>query len=160
METHGIINFMTGNYLKDLIDPCDLNVCKYYDENEFNQLGRNMSNYLNIYSMNIRSLPKHGGELSNFLNILEATFQVIVLTEIGSRNLSTVEHLLIGYDFHYVKPNNNLYGGVGIYVSRDIGDLQIMNELGIKKTCRCPKCEIESLFIQFKFNYINIDISD
>ena len=38
--------------------------------------------------MNIRS-PNRGGESIHFLNILDTTFDITVLTEIGSRNLST-----------------------------------------------------------------------
>ena len=50
--------------------------------------------HLNIFSMNIRGLPKHGGELLVFLQSLETKFDVIVLTEIGDHNIGTVEHLL------------------------------------------------------------------
>ena len=40
--------------------------------------------------MNIRSLPKHAGELIVFLKLLQTNFDMIVLTEIGARNVSTV----------------------------------------------------------------------
>ena len=66
--------------------------------------------------MNIRSLAKHSGELKYFINVLVNEFDIIVLTEIGSRNLSTVEHLFADYVFFYVTPDVNFYGGVGIYI--------------------------------------------
>jgi len=38
MENHGIVNFLNENYLMDLTDPSDLNLCEYYAESEFNQI--------------------------------------------------------------------------------------------------------------------------
>ena len=150
MEDHGIIDFINENYLLDLSDPDDLNHCKFFDENEFNQQSRNRPNYLNIFSMNIRSLPKHGGELIHFLNLLDTRYNIIVLIEIGSRNLSTVEHVMDHYDFHYVQPSDNMFGGVGIFINQTISEIHILCDVNVKKTCVCPKCEIETLFIQFE----------
>ena len=70
--------------------------------------------YLNIFSMNVRSLPKHSGELLAFLNTLETRFEVIILTEKGARNISLVEDLFPGYLFRYETPADNLFGGVGM----------------------------------------------
>ena len=67
--------------------------------------------------MNIRSLPKHGGELTVFLKLLETDFDIIVLTEIGSRNIDTAKYLLDSHEFYHVAPVNNMYGGVGIFMS-------------------------------------------
>ena len=50
-----------------------------------------------------------------FLESLQTNFDVIVLTEIGARNISTVEHLLDDYEFLYTSPKSNMYGGVGLY---------------------------------------------
>ena len=66
--------------------------------------------------MNIRSLPKHSGELKCIINVLENQFDVIVLSEIGSRNISTVQHLFVDFTLYHVTPVRNLYGGVGIYI--------------------------------------------
>ena len=102
MEDHGIIDFMNENYLLGLSDPDDQNHCKYFDENEFNQQSRNRPNYLNIFSINIRSLPKHGEELIHFLNLPYARIDIIILTEIGSRKIFTLGYLTDHYDFHHV----------------------------------------------------------
>ena len=59
---------------------------------------------LNIFALNIRSLPKQGGELLYFLKDLNTKFDVIVLPEIGSKNISVVEKLIPDHDFHYVLP--------------------------------------------------------
>ena len=37
--------------------------CQFYNENEFISAKRNGDGFFNIFSMNIRSMPKHGGEL-------------------------------------------------------------------------------------------------
>ena len=101
-----------------------------------------------MISLNIGSLPKHGGELLVFLEALEINFHIIVLSEIGARNIGIVEHLLPYHDFHYVLPRDNYFEGVGIYIHKDIFGFQIMDELSIQKSCRCSKCVIESLFIK------------
>ena len=60
-----------------------------------------------FFSLNIRSLPKHGGELLYFLKSLKTKFDAIVLTEIGSKNISVVEKLIPNYNFHYILPAKN-----------------------------------------------------
>ena len=47
-------------------------------------------------------------------------FDVLVLTEIGSRNIEIAHNLLEDYNFMDVKPNQNYYGGVGIFWRNDI----------------------------------------
>ena len=77
------------------------------------------------------------GELICLLEILETKFDVIVLTEIGARNLNTVECLLHNYEFHYIYPENNMFGGVGIYISDNINGVQAIDYFTITKTCNC-----------------------
>ena len=76
-----------------------------------------------MFSMNIRSLPKRGGELLYRMSVLNTKFDIIVLTEIGTRNIEWVKHLFENYELHYVLALNNLIGGVGIYFSKDIQNL-------------------------------------
>ena len=63
VDQHGLVEFLKGNYLSELFDPQDLVLCSYNDESEFIKSHRNSKNNLNVISMNIRSLPKHYGEL-------------------------------------------------------------------------------------------------
>ena len=44
-----------------------------------------------------------------------------------------------------------MFGGVGIYVNEQISDVHTVDEWTIQKSCHCPKCEIESLFIKFRY---------
>ena len=86
------------------------------------------------------------------LEALEIHFHIIVLSEIGARNIVTVQHRLSNYDFYYVFPKDNNIGGVGIYVYNDVDSVQIMTDLSMQKTCRCSKCNFESLFIKFIYH--------
>ena len=104
---------------------------------------------LNIFALNIRSLPKHGGELLYFLKDLDTKFDVTVLTEIGSKNISVVEKLLPDYNFHYVLPAKNKCGGVGIYTCNSLTNVIVKDDIKLAISCDCIKCEIESLFIEF-----------
>ena len=74
---------------------------------------------------------------------LQTNFNVIVLTEIGARNISTAEHLLDDYEFLYTLPKSNMYGGIGLYLSEDITNVNILNNTCLCKSCHCPKCDFE-----------------
>ena len=149
MEENGLFNFIQENKLNDIVDPREAIECKYYDEADFLKESATFISQLNIFSLNIRSLSKNGGNLSCFLNTLENRFDIIVLTEIGSRNISTVENLLPGFEFMYVTPDDNYYGGVGIYTNEMLKDVCVLTELSIVNSCNCSKCQFESLFISF-----------
>ena len=71
------------------------------------------------------------------LKLLEADFDIIVLTEIGSRNVDTVKYLLDSHKFYYAAPLNNMYGGAGIYVSNNITEVETLDNIALTKTCRC-----------------------
>ena len=72
--------FLKTNQFDSLFNPSDLNCCKYYDEDEFNDLNRQGDGFLSVFLLNIRSLPKHVGELACYLNILKMQFDIIVMT--------------------------------------------------------------------------------
>ena len=78
-----------------------------------------------------------------FLEVLEINFHIILLSEISAQNIGTVEYLLSNHDFHHVLPRDNYFGGVGIYIHKDIFGVRNMDELSIQKSCRCSKCVIE-----------------
>ena len=150
MDNHNLTEFIKENLLDDLFNPNDVKQCNYFDEEKIDNLNRTSSTHLNIFSMNIRSLPKHGGELLCLMSILKTKFDIIVLTEIGTRNIGLVKHLFENYEFHYVLALDNLYGGVGIYFNKDIQNLEIL-DISIEKSCHCIKCEMESLFARFDY---------
>ena len=75
-------------------------------------------------------------------------FDILILTEIGARNIDLTANLLTGYDFLYVLPDKNTHGGVGVDWKDRLTNLAI-SEMNFAKTCDCPRCEIESLVVDF-----------
>ena len=136
------------NKYEQIFSPSNMTPCQYYDEDEFIKKNRKSDECLNIFALNIRSLPKHGGELLYFLKDLNTKFDVIVLTEIGSKNISVVEKLLPDYNFHYILPAKNKCGGVGIYTCNSLTNVIVKDDIKFAISCECVKCEIESLFIE------------
>ena len=86
--------FLKTNQFDSLLNASDLNCCKYYDEDKFNDLNRQVDGFLNMFSLNIKSLPKHGGELACYFNILKMQFDIILMTEIRAKNIILMENLL------------------------------------------------------------------
>ena len=58
--------YLKENTFEQLFNPFDSITCQYCDEYKFISANRNGDVFPNIFSMNIRSLPKHGGELVIF----------------------------------------------------------------------------------------------
>ena len=122
--------------------------CQYADEDRFTSLVNTWGTWtLKLYSMNVRSLNKHKGELVAYLSNLPF-FDVLVLTEIGSRNIEMTQNLLEGYSFIYVKPNQNYFGGVGIYCRNDIQNFTKIDQ-NFNYTCDCTRCKVETLVVNF-----------
>ena len=120
MQDNSLHDFLIENHIQDMFNPKDTIKCDYNDDDSFNKKNRQGIDFFNMISLNIRSLPKHGSELYCLLTMLKAKFSVVVLTEIGSRNISTVENLLPNYNFYYVTAVSNTRAGVGIYISQDL----------------------------------------
>ena len=155
MDIDEFQTYLKENEFEQLFNHFDSVKCQYYDQNKFISANRYGDGFFNIFSMNIRSLSKHGGELVNFISSMETKFDVIILTEIGARNLSVVLNLYLNYTFHYVRPHNNNCGGVGIYTHNSLLNVVMMDDLKLTKTCDCSKCEFESRFIEFMYNGIS-----
>ena len=116
MNDHRLTDFIKEQALSDVLNIDHYTSCEYYDDEKFMKVSSDKEPKLNIFSLNISSLPKHGGELVYFLNSLQTEFQVMILCEIGSKNLSTVEYIFPNHNFLFVPPNTSTKGGVGIYI--------------------------------------------
>ena len=110
---------------------------------------------VNILSMNIRSPPKHSGELKCFINVLGNEFDIIVLTEIGSRNLSTVEHIFAGYVVFYVTADVNFYVGVGIDISEKWKMCISMNTFRLQNHVILLNVKQKVFFVRFTHNNVS-----
>ena len=97
MDNHNLTEFIKENLLDDLFNPNDVKQCNYFDKEKIDDLDGPSSTHLINFSTNIRSLPKHGGELLCLIIVLKTKFDIIVLTEIGTRNIELVKHLFENY---------------------------------------------------------------
>ena len=151
MEENCFSNAIKENkFLNSMHDNGDIQ-CHYYDSQEFISLNLNKPENLNVFLLNISSLPKHAGELVCFLNSLETSFNVIVLNEIGQVNLERMNNLFEGYTFIFEPPASNIRGGVGMYVSNGLLNVIRKPDIEIKRSCGCALCEFESVCIYFDF---------
>ena len=48
----------------------------------------------------------------------------------------------------YVKPNQNYYGGVGIFWRNDIQNFT-QADMNFNHTCDCTRCKVEALMVNF-----------
>ena len=151
-------NLLRENAFDNLFEPNAISSCQYQEANEFTLRNRNGDDFLNIFSMNIRSLPKHGGGLVCFFNLMTTKFDVVVLTEIGAKNITLVENLLPGYKFYYIIPDKNKCGGVGIYMRDTIDSITPIEDVSMSLACGCTRCEVKSWFLQFVFRGVKYTV--
>ena len=60
MDNHGLVNFQHEKQFLDLFYPREQVKCEYLSETELENLVKDYTLPLNIFSLNIRSLSKHG----------------------------------------------------------------------------------------------------
>ena len=87
----------------------------------------------------------------HFLKSLKTKFEVIILTEIGAKNISVVKKIIPGYNFNYVLPTKYKCGGVGIYSSDLLTNVTVLDGVKVINSCESTKCETESLVIEFHY---------
>ena len=82
--------------------------CKYYNEDDYTRIIQGVdAPLLNVFSLNISSLPKHRGELIAYMSNLPP-FDILMLTEIGSKNIDLAVNAFQDYTFHYTIPEKTL----------------------------------------------------
>ena len=123
--------------------------CNYYTEDEFDLRSKSFGNNLSTFHLNIRKIGLHGNELLGFLSILNFQFDVIILTEIGKNCENIVKTLFHnqGYAPFYDLPASNDYGGVAVFIKRELNPIQ-MDRFKMKKTCECSKCCYENVWVE------------
>jgi len=121
-------SIFTNSALKNFINEIDVvhDINKlnfnYLTELEFNirfaPLVENGHISLSIFHANIRSLNSNHRKLCQFLESVCVDFDVVILTEIWSSNISFYHNILPGYIFHYALPSRGTVGSVGIFVNK------------------------------------------
>lgn len=154
LRDNGIVASMLDDHFDISNNNNNICACKYYDEDEYSEIAGDSSRVLNVMSMNIRSLPKHKGELLAYLSNLP-DYHILVLSEIGAKNMDLVVNALPNHNFYYIIPDKNPRGGIGIYISKYIEKCSTIDNIYIRKTCQCIRCEFESLVVNFTYNDLN-----
>ena len=102
------------------------------------------------FSHEYTKVVKHRGELIAYLSSLSSKFDVIILSEIGDDAIRYLSILLDDYAFFYQITHDNHYGGIAIYVKEDRFETAEREDLQIRKTCKCSKCNFESVFVKLR----------
>ena len=107
LKNKNSVNLQTSNNIE----------CNYYTENDFNLKVRySAKSNLSTFHINIRKLGLHRNELIAFLSMLNISFDVIILTEVGRFSERYITTLFTDYEAFYDLPSENDYGGVAIFV--------------------------------------------
>ena len=77
--------FLKENKYEQICNPTCVTPWQYFDEDEFINKNRTGEEFLKVWSLNIRSLPKHGGELLHVLKSLKLNLKLSFLTELELR---------------------------------------------------------------------------
>ena len=103
LDSHKLCEYLKESYLNTVFNPNDLPLCNYFDEDEFIACNRNTTSHLNILSMNIRSLPKHSGELKCFIMYWEMNLISLFWRKLGHAIyllLSTYLRAMFSFKLH------------------------------------------------------------
>ena len=114
----------------------------YYSLSEFNNIPLS-GNYSGVFHLNIESLSAHISELQEFLNISNAKFDTVCITEsrIKKDKVSLSNLTIPGYAIES-QPTESTKGGVLLYISDDLR-YKCRSDLTVYK----PK-DLESIFIE------------
>ena len=119
---HELRKALTDSLSDDIVESFEF---KYYTPSQLDYLAAKYSSsiQLSIFHVNIRSLNANHNKLITFLLCLNFNFDILILSEIWSTNLSYFLNLLPNYDFFYDSPSARA-GGVGIYVKKSLNATQ------------------------------------
>ena len=154
MENNGFSDFIkNSNHLAQI--KCNLNNIKYYDIDDLNHhlKDKKLINFLHI---NTRMLSKNKGNVMGFLNMFDGEPDVLLLSEIGKDGQRYLKNTFPNYDFECDLPERNKYGGVAILTNNETFKMNIQENLKIKKTCDCTKCQVEDLWVNITDGNKNI----
>ena len=123
----------------------------YYSPLQINSLfnANSKSVNLSIFHINIRSLSANHDKLVSVLTSCNFKFDLIILSEIWSSNISFY-HNLFGkkYSFFYEGPSTSKAGGVGIFVKNEFNPVLRKDFLSAISNAKC----FESVWIELDVN--------
>ena len=78
-------------------------------------------------------------------------FDIIILSEIGNDASFYLSSFLTDYNYFYELPNDNNYGGVAVFIKQEL-KVSERSDLKLAKTCKCFKCNCESVWLDVMKN--------
>jgi len=109
---------------------------KYYSQVQFNDLLNKYKKDINltIAHVNVRSLNANHDKLAAFQHCCSVKPDVLILSELWSKNLNYYANLFDNYSFFYELPINSKIGGVGLYINKDMRPV-VRDDLKIASSC-------------------------
>ena len=126
--------------------------CFYFSANDFRNRFRNIENEFIVFHQNIRSFSRNGEEFLLYLNSLDVSVGVIVLSETWFTNETTQE--IEGYNSFHITRNNRIGGGVSVYVRNDFNS----KFLPLSSSCR-DLFEVCSVHVKISNNF-QLNVAD
>ena len=123
----------------------------YYTIQEFNNSNK-LKYGLFVISLNINSLRKHADDFKTFLESLNVTPDIIVVSEIRHDVETILNHNFPGYRHNIVYPKNNKCGGLALLTNKNI-NFKVKNDIQIRKE------GVENLVIEVSSKKSNVIIS-
>ena len=123
----------------------------YYTPDQINLLTRRFCKSIDfsIFHINVRSLNANHDKLSAVLSCCALKFDVIVLSEVWTTNISFFTSIFNNYNFFYELPGQSKVGGVGIFVKCEFKSI-IRDDL---KSTR-SNVNFENLWLELESNKI------
>ena len=125
---------------------------QYMDTDQVNDILMKGNHNLSVFHLNIRRLAPNKGKLLAFLSLINDSFDIIILTEIGDN----ADHFMTNELFPdhenavFDLPKHNKYGGTAIFIRKNIGKLTTRQDLQLHKHCECDKCNFESTWVELE----------
>ena len=143
LENTDLYNSLTALNKSELLQDIKFS---YYNTDEFNDQNRKLvdNTEISLFHLNIHSLNKNCSELYSFLQLIDTSFDIIVLSEIWSYNIDHYRNLFADYTFYYDLCQTSCVGGVGIYVKNRL----VHKQLDALKISGTDECKVENVWLE------------
>jgi len=141
---HDLKKILTDSLSDEISDTLEFH---YYTPLQLSNLANKYktSSQLSIFHVNVRSLNANYNKLVSFLQCLSFDFDVLILSEIWSTNITYYVNLFNNYNFFFDLPDNKA-GGVGIYVKKSLNATETTNFKSVQPNLK-PRC-YESVWVE------------
>ena len=132
------------NYFNSLASITSATKCNYYIDESINKdVSNAIKENLSLFHLNIRSLPKHHSDLTNYLQGLELEFSVIGLSETWLSNANEDLYNIENYNNVNVCRESRRGGGVSLFIRNSLSYKILHDLMFIDDFIECLFVEIE-----------------